>query len=87
MNRTVAGILILLSFTAGVVYLTAQQFSVKCEVCVSYAGGRVCETALAATREDARQQATGSACSRLTSGVTDTVRCTGIRPETVRCED
>jgi len=87
MNRTLIGTLIILSFAAFVVYLTAQQFSTQCEVCVTYAGRRLCETAVAADRKEAQQQATSSACSQLTGGVTDTVRCTGAVPESVRCEE
>ncbi len=87
MNRTLVGILILVAFAAVVVQMTRSQFAVACEVCVSSGARRVCETSLAADLDRARMEATGSACSRLFSGVTDTIKCTSSEPDSVQCRE
>lgn len=87
MNHTVLGVSILVTFAAVVVYMTAGQFAARCEVCVSYNGRHKCETARAADTADAQQQALSSACTQLTSGVTEIVQCTSSRPDSVRCNE
>ncbi len=87
MNRTLIGTLILVTFAAGVVYLAMGQFKVRCHVCVGFGVQRKCESAVASNAADAEQQATYGACSQITRGVTDIVRCTGSVPQSVRCEE
>ena len=87
MNRTLIGTLILFTFAAGVVYLALGQFKVRCHVCVGFGGQSKCESAVASNVADAQQQATYGACSQITRGVTDIVRCTNSAPQSIRCEE
>ncbi|HIL80488.1 MAG TPA: hypothetical protein EYG54_04395 [Myxococcales bacterium] len=86
MSRTLVGVLILIIFAAGVVYLAMGQFSVRCNVCVDFGGQTKCESAVASNPADAEQQATYGACSQITRGVTDIVACTHMVPRSVLCE-
>ncbi len=87
MSRTLVGILVLVAFAAAVVYLAMGELSTRCEVCVVFGGGRVCESAVASNPTDAQQQATSSACAQLTGSVTEVVACTNRAPQSVRCEE
>ncbi|MAI79480.1 MAG: hypothetical protein CL917_11100 [Deltaproteobacteria bacterium] len=86
LSRTYLGILILLAFGAFVVYLAAGQFDSRCHVCMRFNGQIICETALASDPSSAQMQATGSACSQLSRGVTDSFNCTAMAPISVKCE-
>jgi hypothetical protein len=85
--RTIIGILVGISFVAVVVYLATGQFDAKCEVCITFRGQQLCETALAADRDQAVMQATSSACTRLTSGVNEVIECQRLRPTSLRCNE
>jgi hypothetical protein len=87
MNRTIIGVLIAAAFVAIVVYMAMGEFSTRCEVCMTFKGRSVCETALAADRQHARMQAQSSACTQITNGVSEIVACTGSQPDSVRCEE
>ena len=82
-----AGVLVGGALLAVVFYATLSQTGVECEVCVEYRGRRICERAAAADAEHATMQATASACSRLSSGVTDGIQCNASRPLTTRCSE
>ena len=81
------GLLVVAAFAAFVVYMAAQQFGAKCEVCVSFNGRTVCEVALASDREAAQTDAISSACSQLTGGVGELVACTGTPPRSSKCQE
>lgn len=85
MARTLIGILIAAAGVAVLVLAVRTQFAVECEVCISFGGRQICETALAADETRARMEATGSACTQLSSGVTGTIDCTRTRPVSARC--
>jgi hypothetical protein len=87
MNRTFVGVAIGIAVAGTIVYLAMGQFSARCEVCMTFNGRTVCETALAADRAEAQSQATSSACAQLTKGVTDVVACTRMVPKSVSCEE
>ena len=87
MSRTLVGVLILVTFVAGVVYLAMGQLSVRCKVCVGFSGQTKCESAVASSPADAEQQATYGACSQITRGVTEIVACTHTVPQSVFCEE
>ena len=80
-----ATLAILLPIAGFVVYSSFQVSSVECEVCVRFEGRESCRTASAAAREEALRAAVDNACARLTSGMTDTMRCQRGEPASVEC--
>ncbi|MGH0030676.1 MAG: hypothetical protein ACQGVC_12855 [Myxococcota bacterium] len=85
--RKALGIVAGLGFLGALVWVTTQQMQVTCEVCMAHRGRQVCETATTASRDDALAQARSSACSRLSSGVTDGIQCNGRAPVSVTCSE
>ena len=85
--RILVGSLAALAFLAAIVWVTLQQAQARCEVCMRHGGRELCETATAVDRDHALSQARSSACARLSSGVTDGIRCNGSAPLSVRCDD
>jgi len=84
--RIVFGSLAVVGFLAALVWVTLQQVQTRCEVCMQYRGSQICETASAADRAQAVAQARSSACARLSSGVTEGIRCNGGAPLSVSCD-
>jgi hypothetical protein len=87
MLRMLAGFLIGSVFLGVVVYASLQQGRVRCEVCMSFAGRRICETARSPDRAQAVQQATASACARLSGGVTRGIQCSNTPPLSTECSE
>ncbi len=87
MNRTFVGILAAVVFLVGLVYSTLQQTAVECRVCITYNGKRQCETVRGSDRSLAQMQATSTACTFLSSGVTDSMRCSDTPPDVVECTE
>ncbi|MCG5053482.1 MAG: hypothetical protein KA712_11025 [Myxococcales bacterium] len=71
--------------TAVVLELSTKQ-GVECEVCISFQGRQKCAKARADEAEQAEREAQSSACSLLTSGVSEAVKCPRIRPDKVTCK-
>lgn len=69
-----------------IIYSTLSQASVSCEVCISYEGAAQCRTASGTTREEAIRTATTNACTFLSSGMSDSIRCSNTPPTSVACE-
>jgi hypothetical protein len=87
LKGTIAKIALALGFLATVVYAALGQSRVTCEVCMSYQGRQACEKTSAADSEQALMQATSSACSRISGGVTGTIQCNNTRPLSSHCSD
>ena len=87
MTQTLVKIALALGFLAIVIYTALGQSRVTCEVCMSYQGRQACETTSAADSAEALMQATSSACSRVSSGVTGTIQCNNTRPLSSHCSD
>jgi hypothetical protein len=85
--RKVVGGLMGAAFVAALVWTTLQQSQARSEVCMVHRGREVCEAASAVDRDQALAQARNSACARLSSGVTDGIRCNGTAPRSVRCSE
>ena len=58
--------------------------TVDCEVCMSYAGMKKCRTAQAPTKEECQRTATDNACAYLSSGMTESMKCTSATPDSVK---
>jgi hypothetical protein len=87
LTQTLVKIALVLGFLAIVVYSALGQSRVTCEVCMSYQGRQACETTSAADEAEALTQATSSACSRISAGVTGTIQCNNSRPLSSHCSD
>jgi hypothetical protein len=87
MKRSLIGTLLGLGFAIALVVTTANQIRVTCEVCMAYRGRQKCEEAVAVDRAEAVMQATSSACSQLSGGVTDGIRCNQTPPLSTRCSE
>ena len=85
MQRIIVGVLLAGAFVAALITVTLQQSGVECEVCLTFNGRSMCETAAAPDRSDAQMQATSSICSQLSGGVTQGIQCSNTRPTSVRC--
>jgi hypothetical protein len=86
-KRTIVKIALAVGFLATVVYVALGQSRVTCEVCMSYQGRQACEQTSAADSAEALMQATSSACSQISSGVTGTIKCNNTRPLSSHCSD
>ena len=80
------GILFLAIVVAFVVYSTLSTSTerIRCEVCITFRGRQSCQTASARTRELAQRAATETACTLLSSGITDSNQCHETQPDSVR---
>lgn len=65
---------------------TFRQATISCEVCIDYEGASQCRTASGKTREEAIRTATTNACTFLSSGMSDSIRCSNTPPSSVTCE-
>lgn len=80
-----ATVLFLVPVAAVVVYSSFQVSDYECEVCIRFEGQEVCRTVTGKTEEEGIRSATDNACALLTSGVTDTLRCTRTMPTKAEC--
>ncbi|GEM_PF-1850544 len=87
MGRVIVGILAFCIFVGALVMALAREANVECEVCIEFAGQRVCRTNLGADRNAAVQGATMAACSMLSSGVTRGIQCSNTQPRSVQCNE
>ncbi len=87
MSRTWIGILCGLAFFAALMLTTFGEGNAECEVCVEFHARSDCRTVTAPDRDQAIQQATATACSVLSSGVTEGMKCNRTPPATVQCSD
>ncbi|MFB0976053.1 MAG: hypothetical protein QMC73_00180 [Myxococcota bacterium] len=85
MNRIIVGVLLVAALLAALVYTTLDQTSVECSVCITYNGRSACETVAGPDRQLAKMQATTTACTYLSSGVTESIRCGNTVPDKVEC--
>ena len=58
----------------------------RCEVCLSYGGGKACRSADGSSVEEARRTAVDLACAELASGMTESLRCQSTPPTRVTCD-
>ena len=87
MKRALVGTLLGVGFAVALVVTTAHQVRVTCEVCMAYRGRQKCEEAIAVDRAEALMQATSSACTQLSGGVTDGIQCNRTPPLSTRCSE
>lgn len=79
--------LILVAILVLVVLSSPGQGAVTCEVCITFGGRTQCRAASAAEREDAVRTATDNACTFLSAGMTESMRCSRTPPDSVSCTE
>ena len=78
----VFGIIVL----AVIIYNSMGLKQVECEVCMELDGRSKCVTVRGENEQTAMQTAKESACSFITSGRTESIRCNGQAPAKVECK-
>lgn len=84
--RVVVGILLALGFATAMYFATLTETAVQCEVCVRFEGRRECRLAGGFDEDTAVQGAVTNACAMLANGVTQSLRCGAIPPESIACK-
>lgn len=79
--------IVALTLAGTVVYQMVSQGARECRVCVTWNGLRKCATARAATDAEARTEAQNSACSQISRGPSDSMRCPAAAPDLAECKD
>jgi hypothetical protein len=84
--KNLAMALVLAGLVVGALYwTTVSHVGVECELCMRFEGRERCATAAAATRIEAEQAASMTACGVLANGVTAAFKCQATVPRSVRC--
>lgn len=84
--KRIIPVVLALGLLAYAFYQVGAQSQVVCQVCVRFNNLRECATASGTKEEMARDEAQRSACSRMSSGVSDAVACPRVTPDTVSCK-
>ena len=80
---TLVSILFGLAVLGMLVYSTLGLRQVSCEVCMTFEGRTQCAKASGTTREEAQRTATDTACATISSGMTESIRCSNTPPDSV----
>lgn len=83
--RIAGGILCAVLFFAALFYVTRSESAVECTVCIRFRGNENCATVSGPDEQQARMQATSTACAPLSSGVTEGMECSRTAPSRVSC--
>ena len=86
-NATVLIVIGCALFVAYVIYSSLGLDKVRCEVCVEFRGQSACRTASGSSKEEAIRTATENACAQIVSGMTDSMDCTQVPPQSVSCKE
>jgi hypothetical protein len=84
-KSTLAALVLLPPLAALVIYNSFQLSTFECTVCIAFEGREVCRTVTGQTREEGLQSATNNTCALLTSGMTDSIRCSRTVPSRAEC--
>jgi hypothetical protein len=87
MTRIITGLVLGAIFLAALIYTTLDQTGAECTVCIEFRGKSQCETAAGPDVAAATAQAATGACTFLSGGVTDSIRCTATTPVSVKCSE
>jgi hypothetical protein len=86
-KSTKATLVFLVLFIGAVIYLSTRIAHHECRVCVTFNRETVCRTAASGTDKAAIESAVTSACSGLSSGMTESIQCQNTRPDSVECSE
>jgi hypothetical protein len=87
LRRLLIGIAIAALAAALLYAATLAGTAAECEACIRYQGAQACRRAAGRDREEAERTAVSTACAVLSHGVTDSIRCEGTQPLSLRCRD
>ena len=73
-----------IAFVGALIYNSMSYARYRVEVCMQYRGQTSCKTALGGNEEIAMRSALDGACAMISSGMTDSMACTGSRPVSVK---
>ena len=76
----------LLAMLGYIVYSSMALDQYSCEVCMEFKEKTDCRRALGATEAEALRTALDTACSQLSSGMTDSIACSRTPPQSIACE-
>jgi hypothetical protein len=85
MRKWVVPLIVGLGLFGLLLYQLMGEGAMECKVCVSFKGQRHCATGRGPDRKVASEEAHRSACSRMTSGVTEAFACPEKPPDEVTC--
>ena len=83
--RVAGGLLCAALFLAAMLYVTRAETAVECTVCIRFGGRENCATVSGPDEQQARMQATTTACAPLSNGVTEGMECNRTPPTTSSC--
>ena len=76
----IAGVVFIVAFLAFMAYSTFGNDTYRCQLCMAFNGQTICRNGAGATEEAAERVARDGACTDLTHGMTELVRCQGSEP-------
>jgi hypothetical protein len=83
---TILAIAFAVFMLAVIIYETVGLRQVQCEVCVELDGRTKCVTTKGEDEQQAMQTAKDGACSFISNGRTETIRCSQKQPTSVSCK-
>ncbi|HUI25398.1 MAG TPA: hypothetical protein VL403_04870 [Candidatus Kryptonia bacterium] len=84
-KSTLAALVLLPPIVGVVIYNSFQVSQFQCTVCMTFEGQSECRTVTGHTEAEGLQSATNNACALLTSGMTNSIRCTRTMPTKSEC--
>jgi len=85
MKRAIVPLIIFVGLVVLLVLDLTTTSGFECRVCVTFEGRQKCAKAKSPEKQAAATEAQGSACSLLTSGVSQAVKCPRMHPDSVEC--
>ena len=86
MKRALIPLVIFVGLVAMLVVELTTKKGIECRVCISFNGRSQCATARGDDEQQASTEAQSSACSLLTSGVSEAFKCPRLQPDEVVCK-
>ncbi len=77
-------VLAAIGFVGALIYNSMSYAKYRVEVCMEYRGQKNCRTALGGNEDIAMRSAIDNACAQISSGMTDSMACTGSQPVSVK---
>jgi len=85
LKRSFPLILLAVAFFGWLYYSAARTSKVTCESCITFGGRTECAKTAGATREEALRQGATVICARISSGMTEGIRCANTLPDRSEC--
>lgn len=87
MSKTVLAAVAVILVVAALMYFAMRgRATHSCEVCIEFDGRTHCSNARGPSVQEATRAAADTACAFLTSGMTETMRCSRTEPKSAKCQ-